>query len=77
MYNITRKPKNKKNLTIVILITALIIITLCVQAISKNNLINKLIIAGRDISKLDRRYEFFHWKYNNKRQRKNSANDRK
>ena len=51
MYIRTKKPKNKILLAIVILIIILTIITLCVQAISKYNFINKSIIAGRDIAK--------------------------
>ena len=49
MYIRTNKPKNKIVLTISTLIIVFTIITLCVQVNSKHNIINKLIIAGRNI----------------------------
>ena len=51
MYNRLRKPKSKIILTIILLIIAIMIFTLCVQAFAKNKLINTSIIAGKDIAK--------------------------
>ena len=51
MYNKIKKTKNKMIVAIVVLIIVVTIITLCVQTISKNNLTNKSIIAGREIAK--------------------------
>lgn len=70
MYIKTNKPKNKIVLTISTLIIVFTIITLCVQVNSKHNIINKLIIAGKNfgeneatatVNKFEQKITQFDW----------------